>query len=75
MSPKLIELILIKINENSNKKFEKKDLIEFINNLKYKISDIEDKEILSLLRSDEKVNIEEIILTIISEFKDEKTNI
>jgi len=68
----LTDLILIKINESSDKKFTRKDFIDLIKNLDSKLSDLNEKEISSLLKSGEKVNIEEMIQTIVGEFKDEK---
>ena len=46
--------------------------IDFIKNLSSKLSDLNEKEISSLLKSGEKVNVKEMIQTIIKEFKDEK---
>ncbi len=68
----LIELILLKINENAEKKFTRKDFIDFIKGLESKLSDLNEKEISSLLKSGEKVNVKEMIQTIVREFKDEK---
>jgi len=67
-----IDLILVKINESADKKFTRKDFIDFIKNLSSKLSDLNEKEISSLLKSGEKVNVKEMIQTIIKEFKDEK---
>ncbi len=67
-----IELILIKINESKEKKFTKKDFIDFINSLESRLADLNEKEISSLLKSGEKVNVKEMVQMIIKEFKDEK---
>src|SRR3989338_7616003 len=67
----LIDLILVKINENSEKKFTRKDFIDFINSLKSKLSDLNEKEISSLLKSGEKVNVKEMVQTIVREFENE----
>ena len=68
----LIDLILIKINENAEKKFRRKELFDFINNLEARLSDLNEEEISSLLKSGEKVNVKEMIQTIVKKFKDEK---
>jgi predicted nucleotidyltransferase component of viral defense system len=66
----LVDLILVKINENSEKRFTQKDFIDFIKNLKSKLSDLNEKEISSLLKSGEKVNVKEMIQMIIKNFED-----
>jgi len=66
----LIDLILVKINENSEKKFTRKDFIDFINGLESKLSDLNEKEISSLLKSGEKVNVQEMVQAIVREFAD-----
>lgn len=53
-----IGLILIKINES--KKYTKEDLIQFIRGLKSKLSDLNDKELSSVLKSGERVNASEM---------------
>lgn len=68
----LVDLILLKINENAEKKFTRKDFIDFIKGLESKLSDLNEKEISSLLKSGEKVNVKEMVQTIVQEFKDEK---
>ena len=65
----LIDLILVKINENSEKKFTRKDFIDFIKSLESKLSDLNEKEISSLLKSGEIVNVKEMIQTIVREFE------
>ena len=64
----LIDLILVKITENSEKKFTRKDFIDFINGLESRLSDLNEKEISSLLKSGEIVNVKEMIQTIVKEF-------
>lgn len=59
----LIDLILIKINET--KKFTKKDLNEFIKNFSSKTSELDDKEMVAVLKTDEKVDIKKMIQLII----------
>jgi len=66
----LIDLILVKINENSEKKFTRKDFIDFIKSLESKLSDLNEKEISSLLKSGETVNVKEMIQTIVKEFEE-----
>ncbi len=66
----VIDLILIKINENYEKKFTKKDLINFIKNLNSKILYLNEEEISSLLKSGEKINIPEFVHIIVRMFKD-----
>lgn len=63
-----IGLILIKINENTEKKFTRKDFIDFIRGLESNLSDLNEKEISSLLKSGEEVNVKEMIQIIIKEF-------
>jgi len=64
----IINLILIKINENTDIKFTEDDLTEFIKHLDSRLSDLNEKEILSLVRPDEKINIKEMINLIVKEF-------
>ena len=68
----LIDLILTKINESEEKKFTRKDFIDFINSLESKLSDLNEKEISSLLKSGENVNVKEMIRMITKDFKDER---
>jgi len=68
----IIDLILVKINENSEKKFTRKDFIDFIKSLESKLSDLNEKEISSLLKSGENVNVKEMIQTIVRGFENEK---
>ncbi|MEK6927042.1 MAG: nucleotidyl transferase AbiEii/AbiGii toxin family protein [Nanoarchaeota archaeon] len=58
---KTLELVLIKINETLDKPFEKEDLVHFIENLDSKISNLSEKEILSVLKSNQEVNVVEMI--------------
>ena len=64
----LIDLILIKINESAYKKFRRSEFIDFIKNLDSKLLGINEKEISSLLKSGEKVNVKEMVQTIIKSF-------
>lgn len=65
----LVELILLKINEDAEKKFTRKDFIDFIKGLESKLSDLNEKEISSLLKSGEKVNVKEMVQMIIKNFE------
>ena len=65
----LIDLILLKINENAEKKFTRKDFIDFIKGLESKLSELNEKEISSLLKSGEKVNVKEMIQMITGAFE------
>ena len=67
----LIDIILVKINENSEKKFTRKDFIDFIKGLESKLSDLNEKEISSLLKSGEIVNVKEMVQAIVREFENE----
>ncbi len=64
-----IDLILLKINENAEKKFTRKDFLDFINGLESKLSDLNEKEISSLLKSGEKVNVKEMIQMMVNAFE------
>jgi len=64
----LIELILEKINESSKEKFTRKELFDFIKNLDSKLSDLNEKEISSMLKSDEDVDVEEMVGVIVRGF-------
>ena len=55
----LFDLIIIKINEN--KKLSREEFIEFVRNLKGKINNYDVKELEAVLKSDEKVDIDEIV--------------
>ncbi len=70
ISKEIIDLILIKINENKKDKFIKEDLIKFIKDLGSKLSDLNEKEISSLLKSDEKVDVNDMIQVIVNAFQD-----
>lgn len=63
-----ISLILAKINETSNKRFTKEDLIYFIRSLSSKTSELNEKEISSLLRTGNKTDIKEMVRIIIRKF-------
>ena len=66
----LIDLILAKINESSKEKFTRKELFDFIKNLDSKLSDLNEKEISSMLKSDESVNVKEMIGVIVRAFQE-----
>ncbi len=63
-----IGLILIKINESRKEQFTEKDLIQFIKDLNSKVSELNEKEISSVLRQDEKVSVIEMINIITASF-------
>jgi predicted nucleotidyltransferase component of viral defense system len=67
---KFIELVLIKINEHSSQKFQEADLISFIESLESKLHDLDEKEISAVIKSDEKIDVKEMIRFIIERFKE-----
>lgn len=66
----IIKLILAKIKESKKEGFTKDDLIQFIRDLNSKLSDSNEKEISSVLKSGEKVNMKEMIRAITLAFQD-----
>ena len=56
-----INLALIKINEIPEKHFKKEDLFSFIENLDSKLNNLNEKEILAVLKSGQEVNLLEMI--------------
>lgn len=74
INKEIISLILIKINESKKEKFTKEDLIRFIKDLDSKLSDLNEKEISSLLKSAEKVDVKSMIPVIIKAFLDIEGN-
>jgi len=68
----LIDLILAKINESSKEKFTRKELFDFIKNLESKTSELDEKEISSMLKSDEKPDVKEMVGVIVRGFAEEK---
>lgn len=70
INEEIIKLILIKINESKEEEFTRNNLIQFIKDLNSKTSSLNEKEISSVLKSDEKVNINDMIQTIIQAFRD-----
>src|SRR3989338_1995727 len=65
---KIIELSLIKIKESLGLVFTKNDLRDFIVGLNSKLSNLDEKEILSVLKSEEKVDIKKMVDLIIKLF-------
>jgi predicted nucleotidyltransferase component of viral defense system len=65
-----INLILIKINESKKEEFTKDNLIQFIGDLNLKVSNLNEKELSSVLKSGEKVDVSEMVQRIILAFKD-----
>ncbi len=68
----LIDLILTKINESSKEKFIRKELFDFIKGLVSKTSELDEKEISSMLKSDEDVDVKEMVKVIVGEFGEER---
>ena len=60
---------ILKINESMDKRFTREDLIKFIGGLKSKLSDLNEKDLSSLLKSDEKVSVKEMIQEIVVDFQ------
>jgi len=69
LDKKIIELILIKINENKKENFTKEKLIQFIKNLNSKLPDLNEDELSSVLKSGENVKISKMVKLIISSFQ------
>ena len=65
---KIIELTLIKIKESLGSEFTKNDFKDFILGLNSKLYNLDEKEILSVLKSEEKVDINRMINLIIKSF-------
>ena len=68
LDKEIFDLILIKINETH--KLSKKEFLEFIKNLKNKISEYGLKGMESVLKTDEKVDIDKIVNRIERFFKE-----
>jgi len=68
MDKGLIDLILIKINESKKETFTKEDLTRFIKDLNSKLSDLNEKEIYSVLKSGENINVSEMVKLIARSF-------
>jgi len=66
----LIDLILVKINEISKEEFTRKELSDFIKNLDSKLSDLNEKEISSMLKSNESVDVKKMIQIIVRGFEE-----
>lgn len=65
---KIIKLSLIKIKESSGLEFTKNDLRDFIVGLNSKLSNLDEKEIFSVLKSEEKVDMKKMIDLIVKSF-------
>jgi len=74
INKEMIDLILIKINESKDEGFSKEDLIRFIENLDFKLSELDEKEVSSILKSDEKVDVKKMIQVIIEAFQYARKN-
>src|SRR3989344_2629224 len=66
----VIALILIKINES--KKFTRKELNEFIASLNSKITELNEKEIEAVIKSEEKIDVKEMTQLIMEKFQSGK---
>jgi len=66
----IISLILVKINESKKETFTKENLIQFINGLELKLSDLNEKEMYSVLKSIEKVDAKDMIQVIVKAFRE-----
>lgn len=62
----VIDLILVKINES--KQFTKNDFIEFIKELNSKISELDEKEIAAVIKTDEDIDVEKMAQSIVRKF-------
>ena len=62
----LIDLILLKINESTQ--FTKKELVDFMENLNSRTIELEEKEIASVIKTDEKINVDRMTELIIKNF-------
>jgi predicted nucleotidyltransferase component of viral defense system len=62
----IIDLIIIKINES--KKFTKRELVRFIKDLSSKVSDLDEKQIKSVIKSDENIDIKKMTNLIVKKF-------
>ncbi|MFH1209996.1 MAG: nucleotidyl transferase AbiEii/AbiGii toxin family protein [archaeon] len=65
----IMKLILAKIKESKKEDFAKEDLIKFIDGLNSKLSDLNEKEIYSVLKSGEKVNVKDMVQVITLAFQ------
>lgn len=72
VNKEMIDLILTKINESKDEKFYKEDLIKFIDDLDSKLSELDEKEIYSILKSDEKIDLKKMIQVIVKAFQEYK---
>jgi len=68
LNEKIIELSMIKISESLGPEFKKEDLRDFMAGLNIKLSDLNEKEIISVLKSGEKVNLPKMIDLIVKSF-------
>jgi predicted nucleotidyltransferase component of viral defense system len=70
INKEIVELILIKINESKKENFTKENLVEFIEDLNSKAPDLNEKEILAVLKSEEYIDAKSMIELIVRAFKD-----
>jgi predicted nucleotidyltransferase component of viral defense system len=68
----IINIILEKIKENKKEEFRIENLVQFIESLNFRLSDLNEKEITSVLKSDEEVNVKKMLRLIILSFQDHR---
>lgn len=69
ITKEIIDLILIKINESKKEKFTKEDLIRYIETLDSKITMADEKEIVAVIKIQERVDINKMVQLIKDKFK------
>jgi len=69
INKEIINLILAKIKESKKESFTEANLIKFIKDLESKLSDLNEKEIYSVLKSGEKINVKDMIEVITLAFQ------
>jgi len=67
INKEVIDLILVKLNES--KEYTKKDLMKFVGSLSSIVSDIDEKEVTAVIKTDENVDFEKIVQLITKKFK------
>jgi len=66
INKEVIDLILVKVNET--KQFTKEDLIKFIESISSRVSELDNKEMESLIKTDEKINTKKMVRLIVKKF-------
>lgn len=72
INSEIIDLILIKINESKKDNFTKEDLIRYIETLDSKITMLDEKEIVAVIKTQERVDIDKMVQLIKDKFKIQK---